>query len=81
MVDASEAIGGEENFQLVRNFVTKVFHSFTVGDNMRYGLVVFGITVKARYDFLLFRCSFLSTAENEGVPPLWSNNLVPSTLM
>lgn len=66
MVDASEAIGGKENFRLVRNFVTKVFHSFTVGDNMRYGLVVFGVTVKARYNFLHFCCSFLSTAANKG---------------
>ena len=46
MVDASSSINGKDNFQLVMNFVTDVFHSFTLGSGIRYGLVVFGSSAK-----------------------------------
>ena len=46
MVDTSSSINGKDNFQLVTNFVTSVFHSFTLGKGVRYGLVVFGTSAK-----------------------------------
>lgn len=42
MVDASQTIGGEANFELVKQFVKSVFHSFWKSGGVRYGLVVFG---------------------------------------
>lgn len=41
-MDASETIGGEANFELVKQFVKSVFHSFWKSGGVRYGLVVFG---------------------------------------
>lgn len=49
MVDASSSINGKDNFQLVMNFVTDVFHSFTLGSGIRYGLVVFGSSAKVQF--------------------------------
>jgi len=46
MVDASSSIGGDANFQLVIKFVISIFHSFTIGGGVRYGLVAFGSSVK-----------------------------------
>ncbi|XP_078372611.1 cochlin-like [Oculina patagonica] len=51
LVDASSSIGGEQNFRLVLNFVTKVFHSFSLRDGMRYGFVAFGSSVKIVFGF------------------------------
>ncbi|KAJ7385797.1 hypothetical protein OS493_013831 [Desmophyllum pertusum] len=51
MVDASSSINGKDNFQLVMNFVTDVFHSFTLGSGIRYGLVVFGSSAKVVFGF------------------------------
>ena len=42
MVDMSSSVGIKENFQLMINFVTNIFHSFNFGGGVRYGLVVFG---------------------------------------
>lgn len=46
MVDASSSINGKDNFQLVKNFVTNMFHSFSLGGDVRYGLVLFGDKVQ-----------------------------------
>lgn len=46
MVDTSSSIGGEANFQLVIEFVISIFHAFTLGGGVRYGLVAFGSSVK-----------------------------------
>ena len=46
MVDASSSIGGEANFRLVMNFVTRVFHAFPRNAGVRHGLVVFGSHVE-----------------------------------
>ncbi|KAJ7385795.1 hypothetical protein OS493_013829 [Desmophyllum pertusum] len=51
MVDTSSSINGKDNFQLVTNFVTSVFHSFTLGKGVRYGLVVFGTSAKVVFGF------------------------------
>ena len=48
MVDASSSIGGEANFKLIMEFVKTIFHSFTMSSSFRYGLVVFGGSVKVR---------------------------------
>lgn len=42
MVDASRNVGGIGNFQMILNFIATVFHSFTLGNGIRYALVVFG---------------------------------------
>ena len=41
-------IRGGGNFQLVMNFVTNLFHSFTLGGDVRYGLAVFGNRVQVK---------------------------------
>ena len=46
MVDVSSSIGGEANFKLIMEFVKTIFHSFTMSSSFRYGLVVFGSSVK-----------------------------------
>ena len=46
MVDASSSIGGDANFQLVIKFVISIFHSFTLGAGVRYGLVAFGSSAR-----------------------------------
>ncbi|KAJ7385815.1 hypothetical protein OS493_013849 [Desmophyllum pertusum] len=51
MVDVSSSIGGDANFQLVMKFVTSIFHSFTMGGAVRYGLVVFGSSAKVVFGF------------------------------
>lgn len=48
LVDGSMNIKGGLKFQLVMNFVTDFFHSFNLGDNVRYGLAVFGSSVKVK---------------------------------
>ena len=48
MVDVSSSIGGEANFKLIMEFVKTIFHSFTMSSSFRYGLVVFGSSVKVR---------------------------------
>ena len=48
MVDVSSSIGGDANFQLVMKFVISIFHSFTLGGGVRYGLVVFGGSAKVQ---------------------------------
>lgn len=45
MVDGSSSISSA-NFKLALNFVNRVFHSFTLGNGVRYGLVVFGESTK-----------------------------------
>ena len=40
MVDASLQV--QNDFQLVKDFVKDVFHSFSMSDNIRYGLVIYG---------------------------------------
>lgn len=52
MVDASASVGGALNFQVIMNFVTDVFHSFKLGNGVRYGLVVFGGRAKVGVHFL-----------------------------
>ena len=49
MVDVSSSIGGEANFKLIMEFVKTIFHSFTMSSSFRYGLVVFGSSVKVRH--------------------------------
>ncbi|XP_078375014.1 cochlin-like isoform X2 [Oculina patagonica] len=51
MVDTSSSIKGEVNFQLVKKFVTKVFHLFSRGGDVRYGLVVFGNKAEVVFGF------------------------------
>lgn len=65
MVDASSSIGGEANFRIAMNFVTRVFHSFTLGKGVRYGLVVFGDSVKvsARVPYFFVLAMFLNIAK------------------
>ena len=46
MLDTSSSIGGDENLQLVIKFVIGIFHSFTLGGGVRYGLVAFGSSFK-----------------------------------
>lgn len=46
MVDASSSVNGEENFQLVKKFVTSVLHSFSLSGYVRYGLVFFSDKVE-----------------------------------
>ena len=46
MVDTSSSVGGDENFQLVIKFVISIFHSFTLGGGVRYGLLAFSSSVK-----------------------------------
>lgn len=46
MVDLSSSIGGDANLELVIKFIISIFHSFTLGGGVRYGLVVFGSSVK-----------------------------------
>lgn len=54
MVDTSSSIKGEVNFQLVKKFVTKVFHLFSRGGDVRYGLVVFGNKAEVNiFDFTI----------------------------
>ena len=48
MVDISSSIGGDANFQLVMKFVISIFHSFTLGGGIRYGLVTFGSSAKVK---------------------------------
>ena len=48
MVDISSSIGGDANFQLVMKFVISIFHSFTLGSGLRYGLVTFGNSAKVK---------------------------------
>lgn len=52
MVDASASIGGEANFRLTMNFVTRVFHTFTLGGGVRYGLLVFGDSAKVPHNLI-----------------------------
>ena len=47
-MDASSSVGGEANFRIVKDFITRVFHSFAFGNGVRYGLAVFGDDVKVR---------------------------------
>ena len=56
-MDLSSSIGGATNFRLAMNFVVSVFHSFTLGKGLRYGLVVFGDSVKVHCQ--LFNAIFL----------------------
>lgn len=51
MVDVSSSISGEANFKLVMEFVKSIFHSFTMGASLRFGLVVFGGSVKVHFNF------------------------------
>ena len=46
MVDASSNIKDKVNFQLMMRFITSVFHSFTLGRGVRYGLLVYGSSIK-----------------------------------
>ena len=46
LVDTSSNLVGPKNFKLVMALVSRVFHSFTLGNGMRYGLVVFGDRVE-----------------------------------
>lgn len=48
MVDVSSSISGEANFKLVMEFVKSIFHSFTMSASLRFGLVVFGGSVKVQ---------------------------------
>lgn len=59
MVDASSSINGEE-LELVKKFVTSVFHSFSFDDDVRYGLVVFGDRVE------------VITSTNHSTVQIWS---------
>lgn len=45
VVDTSKNINGND-FQVLINFVTTVFHSFTLGSSTRYGLAIFGGSVE-----------------------------------
>ena len=46
MVDASSNIKDTFTFELMMRFVRRVFHSFTLNRGVRYGLVVYGNSVK-----------------------------------
>ena len=46
MVDASSNINGKGNFQLVKNFVSNMLNSFSLGGDVRYGLIVFSDKVE-----------------------------------
>ena len=40
--------GSRDHFSLVMNYIRSVFHSFTMSNSVRYGLVFFGSDVKVR---------------------------------
>ena len=46
MVDASSNIKDAFTFELMMRFVRNVFHSFTLNRGVRYGLLVYGNSVK-----------------------------------
>ena len=46
MVDASSNVNGKGNFQLVKNFVSNMLNSFSLGGDVRYGLIVFSDKVE-----------------------------------
>lgn len=56
-MDTSTNLIGEKNFQLVMELVKEVFHSFSLGKGMRYGLAVFGDSFKVRYFDIELLCS------------------------
>ena len=53
-MDASSSIGDDRTLGLVMNFVTRIFHTFSVVGDVRYGLVVFGDSVKVPYRYISF---------------------------
>lgn len=51
-MDASSSIGDDRTLGLVMNFVARIFHTFSVVGDVRYGLVVFGDSVKVPYRYV-----------------------------
>lgn len=52
MVDVSSSITSQD-LNLALNLISKVFHSFTLGNGVRYGLLVFGESAKVRSRLLV----------------------------
>ena len=59
MVDASSNIKDKVNFQLMMRFIRSVFHSFTLGRGVRYGLLVYGSSVKVLIYLFIYLFIFL----------------------
>ena len=51
MLDASDSLQGEANFDLCIAFIKIVFHAFGMGSGIRFGLVLFGSSAQVVFDF------------------------------
>ena len=53
LIDTSSHLTGEKHFQFIKGIVSGVFHSFTLGNGLRYGLAGFGDSFKVNMVFQL----------------------------
>jgi len=51
MLDASDSLQGEANFNLCIEFIKTVFHAFGMGGGIRFALVLFASSAQVVFDF------------------------------
>lgn len=51
MLDASDSIQSEADFNLCIEFIKVIFHAFGMGDGIRFALVIFGSSAQVVFDF------------------------------
>ena len=51
MLDASDSIQSEAEFNLCIEFIKVIFHAFGMGGGIRFALVIFGSSAQVVFDF------------------------------